>query len=122
MALPKDLDIPYQINKYEGSPVWVEGDMVFDRSIRSILLTTPGERPYRPTFGSWLRNLVFANMSKASAMQAGAEARRALATWEKRIDVREVLFELRDTSILLSIFWQANGQKLDQTTYIEFPV
>ena len=95
---------------------------MLEQSIRTILLTFPGERPYRPAFGSWLRNLVFANMSEANALQAGSEARRALATWERRVDVREVLFELQDTKILLTIIWRANGQNLDQTTYIEFPV
>jgi len=106
-----------------SSPVSVEGvNDVLDRSIRTIIRTLPGERVYRPTFGSWVRALVFANISEGAARQAGAEIRRALAVWEPRVDVQEVLFELdkNNATIFLTVVWRANGQALDSTTTIEF--
>lgn len=120
MATPKGLDVPFRMFKSGCSPNVVEGDTVLDRSIRTIINTMPGERPYRPDFGSWVRALVFANMTEAAAIQAGTEIRRALSQWEPRVSVTEVLFELQDTTIAITVNWRANGQSLDSTTTIQF--
>lgn len=122
MAVPKGFDVPFRLDKNQASPVSAEKEKLLDRSIRSILLTSPGERAYRPTFGSWLRRLIFANMSEGAAFQAGAEVRRALSTWETRIDVKDILFALDETTIQLNIIWRANGSQADATTSIGFEV
>ena len=56
MAVPQGFDLPFRMFSEGSSPNVVEGDEVLDRSIRMILLTYPGERPYRPTFGSLLKS------------------------------------------------------------------
>ena len=122
MAVPKGFDIPFRIDKNRGSPVSVETEALLDRSIRTILLTSPGERVFRPTFGSWLRRLVFTNMSEGAAFQAAAEIRRALDAWEPRIDVRDILFSLGENSIQLEVVWQPTGAQVDSTTTIGFEV
>jgi len=121
VAVPQGLDIPFRMFASGGcSPNSIVGDAVFDRSIRTILRTFPGERPYRPLFGSYLRSVVFANMSEGAAMQASDEVSRSLARWEPRISVKEILFTLKDNSIQLTIVWSPNGRNQDSTTTIEF--
>ena len=121
MTAPKGIDVPFRFDDVNGSPASVEGVATLDRSIRTILLTTPGERVYRPEFGSWLRTLVFANMSTGTAFQAKAEVERALRQFEPRIEVIDVLFELvGDNRVELTINWRPNGRDLDATTTIEF--
>ena len=122
MGVPKGIDVPFRLNKAQSSPVTVEEETLLDRSIRTILLTSPGERPYRPTFGSWLRRLVFENMSEGAALQAAAEIRRALIDWEPRIEVLDILFSLIENTIQLDIIWRANGSQLDSTSTIGFEV
>jgi len=122
VAVPKGLDVPFRLDKRQASPVSAEQERLLDRSIRTILLTSPGERPYRPTFGSWLRRLVFTTMSQGAGYQAGAEVRRALGAWEPRIDVKDILLSLEETTIKLNIIWRANGSQTDSTTTIGFEV
>jgi phage baseplate assembly protein W len=62
-----------------------------ERSIRLILQTARGERVMRPQFGSDLHRLVFAENNATTAGLADFYVRQALARWEPRIDVENVL-------------------------------
>lgn len=64
-----------------------------EESIRIILGTQHRERVMRPTFGCNLKSLVFAPNNEATASLARHYVEEGLATWEPRIDVREVLVE-----------------------------
>lgn len=61
------------------------------QSIRSILATAPGERVMRPDFGCAVADLVFAVNDEATAAEVSAAVREALAIWEPRIDVIDVV-------------------------------
>jgi len=121
MAVPQGIKVPFEINATGGSPIVAEGVVLLESSIRVILRTVPGERPFRPGFGSWLSVLVFANMTEGAAFQAMAEAKRALTTWEPRIRIQDVLFELQAPStIALTIVWSPNGASSSYRTTIDF--
>ena len=120
MAVPQGYDVPFRLVKELGSPNAIEGDAVLDRSIRTILRTYPGERPYRPTFGSFLKALIFANMTEGAALQAADEVNRAITAWEPRVSIDDIQFALDDTTVFLTIKWRANGRAGDAATTIEF--
>ena len=120
MAVPQGIKIPFELSKTRGSPVVAENNALLDSSIRMILRTIPGERPFLPSFGSWLPAMIFANMTEGAAFQAAAEAKRALIAWEKRISVQDILFEIKDTSILLTVIWNPNGAASQFRTTVEF--
>jgi phage baseplate assembly protein W len=62
-----------------------------EESIRVILGTQYGERVMRPQFGANLKSLVFAANNATTASLAAYYVRDALARWEPRIDVLDVL-------------------------------
>ncbi|MFG1817783.1 GPW/gp25 family protein [Kribbella sp. NPDC049174] len=62
-----------------------------EESIRIILGTQYGERVMRPEFGANLKSLVFAPNNATTASLAGYYVTDALARWEPRIDVLDVL-------------------------------
>lgn len=64
-----------------------------EEAIRIILLTRQGERPMRPEFGSELHRLLFAPNDATTAGLARRYVQEALARWEPRIEVNEVLAE-----------------------------
>lgn len=121
MAVPQGIKVPFEVSTARGSPVVVEEAALLDSSIRMILRTVPGERPFRPSFGSWLPITVFANMTEGAAFQAAAEAKRALIAWEPRISVQDILFELVEPStIMLTIIWSPNGAATTFRSTIDF--
>ena len=66
-------------------------DAVYDedirQSIRIIMLTNPGERLMRPTFGAGLNTFLFEPVSPTTMTKIEMRVREALIAWEGRIDV-----------------------------------
>lgn len=62
-----------------------------EEAVQIILLTNKGERPMRPEFGSELARLQFAPNDGATAGLARRYVQEALARWEPRIEVTEVI-------------------------------
>jgi len=122
MAIPQGIRFPFEVDKTRGSPVIADGTVpLLDSSIRMILSTVPGERPYRPTFGSWLPTIVFANMTETAAYRAAAEVKRALRDWEPRIKVQDILFDLEDPNLIaLTVVWRPNGADSTYRSTVEF--
>ena len=99
-AAGPDLSRPDFLGRGWSFPVRVDGDgrvaMTgaddgIRQSIRSILSTAPGERVMRPDFGCPLHDLVFAVNDDATAAEVSAAVREALAVWEPRVDVIDVV-------------------------------
>jgi phage baseplate assembly protein W len=61
-----------------------------DQAIQIILMTAPGQRVMRPTFGCRLHELVFAPNNTYTAVQARRHVEEALGMWEPRINVVNV--------------------------------
>lgn len=66
-----------------GGRVAREGDegRYIEQLIRQVLLTAPGERVHRPSFGAGLRRLVFAPLSPATASLTQTLVFQALDNW-----------------------------------------
>ena len=77
-------------------------------SIRLILGTAPGERPMRPDFGCAIHDHVFAPADAGTAGRIAYEVEVALARWEPRIEVHEVVVVADETSpnrLFIEIVW-----------------
>jgi phage baseplate assembly protein W len=76
-----------------------------EESIRIILGTQHGERMMRPQFGANLGSLVFAPNNATTASLATYYVTDALARWEPRIDVLDVLVsnDLDTASLVIEI-------------------
>lgn len=62
------------------------------QSVRMILGTRPGERPFRPTFGTRLDQFAFENIDTTTCNLIRQEIVRSLQTWEPRIRDIQVQF------------------------------
>jgi len=76
-----------------GRLALARGQNRVEESIYLILGTRPGERLMLPAFGCAIHDLVFAPNNPRTRTGAVDAVRRALVTWEPRIDVLEVAAE-----------------------------
>ena len=85
-----------------GGIALVSREREIEEAIRLILGTSPGERPMRPEFGCRIHDFVFASADVGTANLLAAEVRRALARWEPRIEVQDVLvsFDAHDAGLM----------------------
>ncbi len=70
-----------------------------EQSLVIILATSPGERVMRPTFGSRLQELLFEPCNPRTLAMVEEYTREALAMWEPRIEVDEVIAYIDDNEV-----------------------
>jgi phage baseplate assembly protein W len=80
---------PLQVNA-QGGLATARFEQSIEESIYQILGTAPGERVMLPTFGCGMHELVFAPNNPATLTLVIDSVRRALVTFEPRIDVLTV--------------------------------
>jgi len=92
-------------------------------SVYTILSTTQGERVHRPGFGCQLKMLIHSNMSRASALRAKIEARRAVEQQELRVVVDNVSVTRSGSTIAVDMNWRPRGNLSDsRSTSVSFDV
>jgi uncharacterized protein len=76
---------------HTGSIRLTDGIPDLDHSIGMILMTAPGERLMRPQFGCRIWELLFEPISANLLGQISQAVRDALAQWEPRVTVEDVV-------------------------------
>jgi len=115
MTRIRGISVPFKFTK-RGYPESCVDEKCLHDSVFTILSTMPGERVMRPDFGSYLRVILFDSITKATGFRARAEVFRAIAVWEDRVSVQDVLFELDDTTIIVHVTWRSSGNLEARTT------
>lgn len=90
-----DLDAPeeragLQLDPVRGAPQWVDESASIRQALLLLLSTSIGERVMRPAYGCDLNRLVFSPLDDTTAGLAIHYVRRAIETWEPRIDLLSV--------------------------------
>ena len=86
------LAFPLQVDR-RGGIALARDEQDIDQAIQLILGTAPGERPMRPEFGCGVHDFVFDSIDANTIGNMEQAIREALARWEPRIEVRDVVFD-----------------------------
>lgn len=86
-----------------------------------ILGTRPGERPYRPAFGTRLDQFAFENIDTTTCNLIRQEIVRSLQTWEPRIWNIEVRFthQPEEGRLVVDVNYQLRADGTAGTTQIK---
>jgi|688.fasta_scaffold44206_5 phage baseplate assembly protein W len=92
MASPKyrDLNIFFNKNQETGDVSFSTGNSSIVQSIKNIVLTKKGERPFNQYFGTRLTDILFDSPTYAELALLRSEIRTALDSLEPRIKVNSV--------------------------------
>lgn len=60
-------------------------------SIRNLLLTDPGERPFRPQLGGGIRAMLFDNMTPQTVVSMREQIRETISEYEPRANLIDVV-------------------------------
>jgi phage baseplate assembly protein W len=89
-----DFDISFYRNPFTSTISTKIDAEAIKQSIRNIILTNKGERPFEPNFGSNLRRYLFENFSLITKDQIETEIRTAINTFEPRVIIADL--EVKD--------------------------
>ena len=89
----KDLSMSFKFNPLSGDLIALKNENAIARSVRNIVLTTPGEKIHDPYFGSNVNALLFENVDEISAVAIRDEIENSLKNYEPRIVLEEILVD-----------------------------
>ncbi len=101
MTKPYGLIAPLHRGPVDFVPA--SGAELFSSKLRNVLLTEPGELPWRTAFGAGLSRLRHQNNDAVLAEIAKASIRRALATWMPSAELRSVATPSHDGALVIAV-------------------
>ena len=89
----KDLSASFQTNPLSNDLISLKNESAIARSVRNLVLTGQGERPFQPVLGTGVSRLLFENMDKLTASAIRSEIRTTIENYEPRVEINEILVE-----------------------------
>ena len=89
----KDLSASFQISPLSNDLIAIKNESAIARSVRNLVLTIQGERPFQPVLGTGVSRLLFENMDKLTASAIRSELRTTIENYEPRVEINEILVE-----------------------------
>ena len=89
----KDLSASFQTNPLNNDLIALKNESAIARSVRNLVLTGRGERPFHPILGTGVSRLLFENMDKLTASAIRSELRTTIENYEPRVEINEILVE-----------------------------
>ena len=86
----KDISMSFEVNPITTDLIGVKNDTAISRSIRNLVLTTPGERFFNEDLGSGVSELLFDNIDDISAAIIRDEIEQTIIRFEPRVKLTDV--------------------------------
>ena len=89
----KDLSASFQTSPLSNDLIALKNESAIARSVRNLVLTVQGERPFQPVLGTGVSRLLFENMDKLTASAIRSEIRTTIENYEPRVEINEIIVE-----------------------------
>ena len=80
----------FQVNPLTDDLIAIKNQTAIARSLRNLVLTTPGERFFNEELGSQVNNLLFENVDDVTALSIRNEIENVIENYEPRVELLEV--------------------------------
>ena len=87
----KDVSMSFQVNPLSSDIVALKNQNAIARSIRNIVLTSPGEKIFNPRFGSEVSRLLFENIDEITAIAIQDEIETSITNFEPRVSLTSII-------------------------------
>ncbi len=86
----KDISMSFEVNPINADIIGVKNDTAIARSIRNLVLTTPGERFFNEDLGSGVSEILFDVLDDISASVIRDEIETTIIRFEPRVKLTDV--------------------------------
>jgi len=86
----KDISMSFGSNPLTDDLIALKNENAIARSVRNIVMTLPGEKPFAPDFGSRVSSLLFENMDEVTSGLIVDEIRTSIDNYEPRVELLSV--------------------------------
>ena len=86
----KDISMSFEVNPINNDIIGVKNDTAISRSIRNLVLTTPGERFFNEDLGSGVSEVLFDTLDDISGAVIRDEIEQTIIRFEPRVKLQNV--------------------------------
>ena len=86
----KDVSASFKVNPLTNDLIAIKNETAIARSLRNLVLTTPGERFFNNEIGSQVNNLLFNNVDDVTAVSVRNEIINVIENYEPRVELGDV--------------------------------
>jgi phage baseplate assembly protein W len=86
----KDISMSFQTNPLTKDLIAMKNENAIARSVKNIVFTNPGEKFFKPKFGSSISNSLFENADDLTAVQIQTQIEESVQRYEPRVKLRTV--------------------------------
>jgi len=86
----KDISMSFEVNPINADIIGVKNDTAIARSIRNLVLTTPGERFFNEDLGSGVSEVLFDTLDDISGAAIRDEIEQTIIRFEPRVKLTDV--------------------------------
>lgn len=111
-----DINPSFQKHPITGDITLLKNEDAIKHAVKSIVMTSRGEKAFRPFFGSELPTALFENFSPILADDITVSIEDVLKVYEPRIKVNNVEYidDIDDNSLEVTVYYTIIGLPLDQ--------
>ncbi len=89
----KDINMSFKVNPLTFDLIANKNETAIARSIRNLILTTPGERPFNPELGSQVSRLLFEPIDDITSDSLKEQIENTINNFEPRVRLRQVVVQ-----------------------------
>ena len=82
----KDINLSFKRHPVTNDVITIRDEDAFKRSVKNIIFTILGEKPFEPEFGSVINDSLFELNTSLNEMRVADEIKQSLLNYEPRID------------------------------------
>jgi len=87
----KDISATFQSNPLNSDLIALKNENAISRSIRNLILTKLGDKPFQPDLGSEVYESLFETLDQITASSIQQQIENTIIKYEPRIDLKDVL-------------------------------
>ena len=89
----KDISMSFKVSPLTYDLIANKNETAIARSIRNLILTFPGERPFNPELGSQVSRLLFQPMDDITTVSIREQIENTIYNFEPRVNLRQVIVQ-----------------------------
>ena len=86
----KDISATFQTNPLNSDLIALKNSNAISRSIRNLILTVPGEKPFQPDLGSEVYDSLFDQLDQITAASIQSQIENTIIRYEPRVSLTSV--------------------------------
>jgi len=102
----KDISAIFEVNPLNDDLIVLKNSNAIARSIRNIIFTARGDKPFNPFFGSRVSELLFDPMDQITTLAIKTEIEETIKNFEPRVNLKEVqvnpLYDINEYSVVIN--------------------